>query len=151
MLGTNSFPKKERLCGDTLIGILFKKGTKYYQSGFLFYAYLHKIECTDDTDMFECEQVISVPNFSVILTTRKRLFKNAVDRNKIKRLLKESFRNNKILMQNYVIPKDKLLLLGIIYVGNEVPNYTNCDKAVKYFLTKGLSSFFTNNDEKINR
>ena len=69
----NSLPKKIRLCDNMLIDALFEKGEKL-QSGPLICKYLESV------------------NFQVGFSAPKKLFPRAVDRNQIKRHLRESFR-----------------------------------------------------------
>jgi ribonuclease P protein component len=69
----NSLPKKIRLCDNMLIDALFEKGEKL-QSGLLICKYLESV------------------NFQVGFSAPKKLFPRAVDRNQIKRHLRESFR-----------------------------------------------------------
>jgi ribonuclease P protein component len=52
-----------------------------------------------------------------------RHFKRAVDRNRIKRLMRESYRLQKNELQQYLIEKDKRLSVFLIYTGNEIPQY----------------------------
>ena len=50
-------------------------------------------------------------------------FKKAVDRNRIKRLMREAYRLQKIDLQNQLKHQQKYLAVFFIYVGNEIPEY----------------------------
>ncbi|WP_353777149.1 ribonuclease P protein component [Winogradskyella sp. 3972H.M.0a.05] len=76
-----SFPKKEKLKSKILIDLLFKEG----QSVSAFPLKLIYLQTTHDD-----EAVIKTG-----VSVSKRYFKNAVDRNRIKRLMREAYRLNK--------------------------------------------------------
>lgn len=62
----------------------------------------------------------------------KRKFKKAVDRNRLKRLLREAFRKNKHLINN---TEQKYALL-FIYLGKEIVPYSEIFSAVEKLLHK---------------
>jgi len=70
---SNSLPKKIRLCDNLLIETLFQKGEKFQKESLI------------------CKYLESV-NFQVGFSAPKKRFPRAVDRNQIKRHLRESFR-----------------------------------------------------------
>ena len=52
-------------------------------------------------------------------------FKKAVDRNRIKRLMREAYRLQKSLLQNEVENSRLHLAVFIIYTGNSLPEFEN--------------------------
>ena len=52
-------------------------------------------------------------------------FKNAVDRNRIKRLMREAYRLQKISLTETLKKNGKCMAVFFIYTGKEVPEYEN--------------------------
>jgi ribonuclease P protein component len=80
-MGKYAFSKKERLSKEIWIQVLFERGSSFYFHPFKVLYLPHP-----DPGSTVNEVLISVP---------KRQFKRAVDRNKIKRRLREAYRLNK--------------------------------------------------------
>lgn len=78
-MGSFSFPKSERLYKKKAIQELFDKGSS-------FYLYPFRIYFKENTDSATHQAMFSVS---------KRNFKKAVDRNLLKRRMREAFRLNK--------------------------------------------------------
>jgi len=100
----HKFPKRERLTNKKLIGELFEKGSSFYVHPL---KVLHrKLETKGEHPQ-------------ILITVPKRQFKRAVDRNLIKRRIRESFRLHKHVLRD----QDYVLLIGYIYVGKEIAEY----------------------------
>ena len=114
---SNTFHKSERLCSQILIKNLFAQGTVFTQ-------YPFKI-ISQSTD---CNTASPI---QLIITVSKRNFKKAVDRNRIKRLIREAYRKNKIAL--YTALKTKKCLLAIIYTSKQELTYQEIE--LKIILT----------------
>lgn len=69
------------------------------------------------------------------VSVSKRNFKNAVDRNRIKRLLREAYRHNKnMLMDNNV---DGYALM-ILYISKDLPDYNLVNSKTQVLFSKFL-------------
>ncbi|WP_162428479.1 ribonuclease P protein component [Pontibacter pudoricolor] len=100
---TYTFSKEERLCSKRLITLLFSKGSSFnlYPLRFVFYT----------------EPGTTPAPTQVVISVSKRHFKRAVDRNRLKRQMREAYRLNKQLL--LADPAKAPALLGILYIGKE--------------------------------
>lgn len=73
--------------------------------------------------------------FKTGVAVPKKNFKSAVKRNRIKRLLRESYRLNKHLVFNNSEGNFAFLIL---YLGKEMPNYLGVEKEMQIILKKFL-------------
>ena len=60
----------------------------------------------------------SVP-LRVLITVSSRRFKKAVDRNRIRRKIREAYRLNKKGLYKRLLEKGSRMIVGIIYIGND--------------------------------
>lgn len=66
----------------------------------------------------------------------KKHFKKSVDRNRIKRLVRESYRFNKRLLYQRLVDKKDQIALMIIYQGKELPSFREIDEKIRVALDK---------------
>ncbi|MCQ2184094.1 MAG: ribonuclease P protein component [Bacteroidales bacterium] len=119
-LSRHTFSKSERLCGKKDIDRLLKKG-RYWRVSDSFRICFLRRELSEPREDNETSRImVSVP---------KKLFKRAVKRNRIKRLVRESYRLNKGLLS------DGLYDIQFIYTSAELPPY----EKVSSDVTKALS------------
>lgn len=71
--------------------------------------------------------------FQAGFSVSKRNFKHAVDRNRIKRLLREYFRKNKYLFK---ITEEQQFLFMFIFTGKDMPSYSAIEKAMQKLAQK---------------
>ncbi|MDT0620448.1 ribonuclease P protein component [Croceitalea vernalis] len=116
-----SFPKREKLKSKKAIDLLFAEG-KHLNNFPLKLIYL------------EGKKEPKVP-FKTMVVAPKKSFKSAVKRNRIKRLLRESFRLNKHLVFNNI---EGNYTFAILYLGKEMPEYHFIDEKMKGLLDKFL-------------
>jgi ribonuclease P protein component len=100
--------KNERLKSRKLIEQLFKEGQGFTLTPFRILYLLNK----STGSLIQCGVGVSTRNF-----------KKAVDRNRIKRLIKEAWRLQKTPFQEKTRSRDIQLNLFLIYTGKELPGY----------------------------
>lgn len=102
------FPKHHKLTGKKSIDDLFSNG-----SVVKLYPFLAKFIIVPKEESQHHKLLVSVP---------KRKFKRAVDRNLIRRRIKEAYRLNRHLLEE--IPEDKKSLhIAYIYIGNKILSF----------------------------
>lgn len=107
MVIKKTFCKEERLCSKVLLEALFTKG-----SSFLVYPYRVSWLVTSQTQLFPVQVVIGVS---------KKKFKRSVDRNLIKRKIRETYRLNKQeLLYNPLLSHQWAIFLSINYIGKDI-------------------------------
>jgi|SRR5690625_3107015 len=106
--------KEERLKSKTSIDKLFKEG-----KGFVKFPIKMQYMPHDR------------PLHQVAFTAPKRNFKRAVDRNRIKRLMREAYRTNKHILYNNKVQSQAIFF---IYIGREMPTYAYLEKRMQQCL-----------------
>lgn len=97
--GRSSFPKQERMVSRQLIEMLFGGGCSHSMAAFpLRVVYMTRERREDEASV---QLLISVP---------KKHFKHAVDRNRVKRQIRESYRRHKELLTNSLSDTQQLLI-----------------------------------------
>jgi len=118
-----TFKKEERLCDKKLIDGLFHNG-----SSFLCYPFRVSWLLTDKPQSFAAQVLISAP---------KKRFKHAVDRNLIKRRIREAYRLNKQeLLYNALTGAEKKIAFSIGYIGKEIAAYEVIEKKMQKLLVQ---------------
>ena len=110
-----SFPKKEKLVSRKLIDRLFVGGGSKSMSCFplrlVFMVLDHNDEALENNgtnaDVADAQMLVSVP---------KRCFKHAVDRNRVKRQVREAYRRHRDLYEN---PEGKYLAMAFIWLDHQ--------------------------------
>ena len=81
--------------------------------------------------------------FKIVLSAPKRTFRKAVERNRIKRLLRESVRKNKLILELFLNQHNAQVYLFLIYTGKEEIAASVLDNKLNILfneLTKRLSN-----------
>lgn len=119
----NSFSKKEHLFGETTVNRLFAEGEAFIAYPFrIVYLFLPLTE-----DDLPARVMVGVP---------KKRFKRAVKRNRLKRLMRESYRLNKHTLVNLLKEKNIQMHVSFQYISNDELDFMYIEKKMKKALNE---------------
>lgn len=103
--GSNTFGKQERLCSSMLIDRLFSEGNRQISVFPVRLVWL----LADD-----------IEGVQVLISAPKRNFHHAVDRNRIKRQIREFYRTHSATLKEAVASKGKGMMLAFLFNDNKL-------------------------------
>lgn len=116
------FPKKQKLCNEKAIKKMFSNGKSFVVNPFR----LVWIKEERNNDV-----VIK----SILVAPKKKL-NLAVDRNLVKRRMKEAYRLNKVDLESYLKSKNIQLSIAIIYQQEEILPFKVIEEKIKLILSR---------------
>jgi len=118
----NTFTKMERLSSKKKIDLLFKNGISKRD------GCIHMVYLITDNEPESSVQVM----FSV----SKKLFPRAVDRNLLKRRMREAYRLNKKEIMEAFSKAKKQLIVAFLYIGKTEESYSAIESYIKQLLSE---------------
>ena len=110
-----TFPKSEKLCGERSVDELYKHGKR-------FVAWPMRVTYMEVADA----------GSQVLIWAPKALFKHAVDRNRLRRQMREAYRLNKEILEQ----SGKHYHLAFNYIDKEMQDYRLIDRAMQKALKR---------------
>lgn len=109
-----TFRKEEKLCSQKIISGLF-------QPGFFISKYPIRIHAVFTE--------LPIPNISaqVMFVVGKKRFKRSVDRNRIKRVLRELYRLHKNELYEALGKSGKTVAVALFYTGDQLPDFASLE------------------------
>jgi ribonuclease P protein component len=127
------FKRKNHLKSKRIIDSLFLSGEVLNKPPFrLIFSEIY------ESDFVGVQVLISVP---------KRRFKLAVNRNKIRRLISESYRVKSVQLQQQVETEKKHLAIAIVYTGKKEQTFSVIQQKMESVLNTLSSTLKTKDDE----
>jgi len=108
--------KRERVSFQREIDCLFKQGSA-------FISYPLRVVALE-------QKPFSGAPVSVLISVPKRIFKRAVKRNRMKRLIREAYRQNKTSLIRHCQEKERGLLIAFLFMGNELCSWKEMEAAM---------------------
>ena len=124
----NTFRKPEKICNQNQIDNLFKDG-KSLKSGLFRVLYVES-EITGNTPV---QVLIAVP---------KKNLRHAVDRNRMKRLIREAYRLNKHKILKEYSESKKHLDIAFIFMGKQCVSQSDTLTAINILLDRLLAAHY---------
>ena len=118
----NGLTKKERISSKIEIDRLFSEGSS-------FVVYPLRVIYTENKP-----SETGKANVSIMINVPKRKFKRAVKRNRLKRLMKESFRLNKHDFIEKTTSQSKYISVAFLYLSHEEKKFDEIEIAMKKAL-----------------
>jgi len=119
-----SFNKQERLSSRKSILLLFEQGSSFFSYPF--------------TVVWRLSEPLSGSHMQVAISVPKKLFKRAVDRNRIKRITREAWRYHKSELCAYLEQHDKHIVIMLVYAGKELPGQADMNVRITRLIEKFL-------------
>lgn len=110
----DTLKKHERLCSRKVIEALFAGGHKSWAA--------YPLRLVAMPTERETQMMISVS---------KRRFRHAVDRNRVKRLVREAYRHNK-----HLLPEGRHAALAFLYLSTTLPTQADIEQRVRNLLLR---------------
>ena len=118
------FQKKERVVSQKLINELFDGGHSHSMAAFpLRVIYMHT------------EHQEGQPPVQVLISVPKKRFHHAVDRNRVKRQIREAYRHQKHLLADKVAP-NQMLVVAFVWLSDQLQPSAEVDSKVKNLLER---------------
>lgn len=117
-----SLKKHERLKSRKAIDHVFNKGEKMFEYPLLMW--------------WEKDTLSTGYPAQVLLSVSKKNFRKATDRVRIKRLMREAYRKNKLPLYAQLEENQEQLLLAIVFIGKKMPSYKEIEEKIIILLQR---------------
>ncbi len=124
----HNLPKTERLHSHNAISDLFAKGKSFY---------IHPFKVI----VFERIPDSQQPAVRILTSVPKKKFKLAVDRNRVKRLIREAWRTHKLPVIQQLNLHGTHLDIALIFTGHHLPDFFLIQKKINAVIKRLLQDY----------
>ena len=120
-----TFKKEERLCSRRLIDQLYAEGHRLMAFPFSVQWMIVPNLSPSTSHLSPCQVLIVAP---------KRKFRHAVDRNRVRRLIRECYRLRKPALYSFLEEHNISIVFSMVYIHNEIMTYEQLGKKMDKLL-----------------
>lgn len=124
-----TFKKSERLNSKIIIDKLFAGGNSSMAAFPLRVVFM-------SIPLDEAPETMCDVPASILISVPKKRFHHAVDRNRMKRLVREAYRTNKSILWEVLDGKDYKMAIAFICITDKMPTFAQVNKAVTKVLVR---------------
>ena len=117
-----NFGKEYKLCSKLLIDEVFATGERLH----LFPFQLIFLQKKNNSNV----------SFQILISVPKKKMRLSVDRNHVKRLIRESVRKNKVILESFLTLNSIQLTICLVYISNEKLSFSDMNMKICKLLTK---------------
>ena len=128
----NGLTKTERLTSQLVIDKLFAGGNASMAAFPLRIVYM-QMERQEGSQQWDGVQQ---PPVSILVSVPKKRFRHAVDRNRMKRLVREAYRLNKHILWNALQEKNFRLAIAFVCITDTLPTFRSVNKSMRKALIR---------------
>lgn len=132
----NSFTKAERICSKLTIDQLFGGGNASMAAYPLRAVYRTMSNPVQPATNDNTSKVSTVPPISILISVPKRRFHRAVDRNRMKRLVREAYRLDKLQLSQQMADAGLHLDIAFICIAETLPTGVQVTQSVQKILRR---------------
>ena len=128
----NGLTKTERLTSQLVIDKLFAGGNASMAAFPLRIVYM-QMEKQEGSQQWDGVQQ---PPVSILVSVPKKRFRHAVDRNRMKRPVREAYRLNKHILWNAIQEKNFRLAIAFVCITDTLPTFRSVNKSIRKALIR---------------